>query len=62
MPSHLMLHAGRHGHRIVRQCDGAEIEVRFADDLIVMNRPSKYGKSEYQPLSEPVPVDLGEFV
>jgi hypothetical protein len=32
-----------------------------ADDLIVMNRPSKHGKAQYQPLDQPVSVDLGEM-
>ena len=33
-----------------------------ADDLIVMNRPSKHGKAQYQPLAQPVSVDLGEIM
>lgn len=31
-----------------------------ADDLVVMHRPSKYGKTDYQPLEEPIPIDLGD--
>jgi hypothetical protein len=33
-----------------------------ADDLIVMNRPSQHGKAQYQPLEQPVSVDLGEMM
>ncbi len=30
-----------------------------ADDLVVMHRPSRYGKTDYQPLEEPIAIDLG---